>query len=182
MNRPVAVAFGGRLGAGKSSISTALAEDMGWKRGSFGDFVRSVVGTRGMQPTRQVLQDIGAELESQDAIVFCRDVLKAAGWNPGESIVIDGIRHARVLSVLRELVAPAPLFFVFLDAEDQSRRQRLYQRDSIDAEALAVAESHSTEHEVISVLPDLADLRLSSDHGSEAELVQYIENQLQMRP
>lgn len=37
-------------------------------------------------------------------------------------------------------------------------------------------------HDVITVLPDLADLRVSSDHGSEAELVQYIENQLQMRP
>lgn len=182
MNRPVAVAFGGRLGAGKSSISAALAEDMGWRRVSFGDFVRSVAGTRGMQPSRQILQDIGAELESQDAVAFCRNVLKAGGWNPGESIVIDGIRHARVLNILREFVAPVPLFFVFLDAENQSRQQRLYQRDSIAAEFLAVAESHSTEHDVISVLPDLADLRLSNDQGSEAELVQYIENQLQMRP
>lgn len=182
MNRPVAVGFGGRLGAGKSSISTALAEDMRWRRVSFGDFVRSVAGTRGMQPSRQVLQDIGAELESQDAVAFCRNVLKAGGWNPGESVVIDGIRHARVLNILKELVAPVPLFFVFLDAENQSRQQRLYQRDSIDAESLAVAESHSTERDVITVLPDLADLRLSNDQGSEAELIQHIENQLRMRP
>ena len=182
MNRPIAVAFGGRLGTGKSSISTALAEDMGWKRVSFGDFVRSIARIRGMEPSRQVLQDIGGELESEDPIAFCRNVLKAGGWNPGEAVVVDGIRHARVLNILRELVAPVPLFFVFLDAEYQSREQRLYQRDSIDAESLAVAESHSTEHDVISVLPDLADLRLSNDDGSEAELVQHIENQLRVRP
>lgn len=182
MNRPVAVAFSGRLGTGKSSISTALAEDMGLKRVSFGDFVRSIARIRGMEPSRQVLQDIGAELESQDAVAFCRNVLKAGGWNPGEPVVIDGIRHARVLSVLRELVAPVPIFFVFLDAENQSREQRLSQRDSINSETLAVAESHSTEHDVISVLPDLADLRLSNDYGSEAELVQHIENQLRMHP
>jgi cytidylate kinase len=181
MNRSVAVAFGGRLGAGKSTISTALADDLGWRRVSFGDFVRSVAATRGMQPSRQVLQDIGAELESQDTVAFCRNVLQAGGWNPRESVVIDGIRHARVLDVLRELVAPVPLFFVFLDAESESRKQRLYQRDSIDAESLAVAESHSTEHDVASILPDLADLRVSNDHGSEAELVAHIENQLRMR-
>lgn len=182
MNRPTAVAFGGRLGSGKSSISIALAENIGWNRVSFGDFVRSVASVRGIEPTRQVLQNIGGELESEDPIAFCWNVLKAGGWSPGEAVVVDGIRHARVLNILRELVAPVPLFFVFLDAECQSRERRLYQRDSIDAESLAVAESLSTEHDVISVLPDLADLRLSNDDGSEAELVQHIENQLRLRP
>jgi hypothetical protein len=77
-------------------------------------------------------------------------------------------------------VAPVPLFFVYLDAEDQSRKQRLLQRDRINVESLAVAESHSTEHDVISVLPDLADMRLSNDEGSEAELLEHIERQLHM--
>jgi cytidylate kinase len=82
MKRPVAVAFAGRLGAGKSSLSTVLAANMKWKRVSFGDFVRSVAAARGIEPSRQVLQDIGAELESLDTLTFCRNVLEGGGWGP----------------------------------------------------------------------------------------------------
>lgn len=178
MNHSVAVAFAGRMGAGKSSVSSALASDMKWRRASFGDFVRSVAEKRGLEPSRQILQEIGAELESNDAALFCREVLSFAGWSVGESVVIDGIRHVRILETLGKLIAPMPLLFIYLEAEEESRRSRLFQRDQVDAASLSAVESHSTERDVISRLPELADLRLSNQDGSEQELLQRIQDRI----
>jgi len=178
VNHPVAVAFAGRMGAGKSSISSALASDMKWKRASFGEFVRYIAKKRGLEQSREVLQAVGAELEAGDVVAFCQDVLRFAEWGGGESLVIDGIRHVRVLETLRKLIAPVPLLFVYLDAEEETRKSRLLARDRIDAASLAASESHSTEREVISRLPDLADLRLSNKDGSEQEMLRFIEDRL----
>jgi hypothetical protein len=79
-------------------------------------------------------------------------------------------------------VTHLPLFDSRKFVKGQSRRRDGPMSQDLDMgpqiQALAVTESHFTERDVISVLPDLADLRLSNDYGSEAELVQHIENQL----
>jgi cytidylate kinase len=172
------VAIAGRIAAGKSSVSSELASRLGWKRASFGDFVRSVAAQRGLEPSREVLQKVGEELEAVDSAAFCKDVLTFASWNMGDPVVIDGIRHVRILEDLKKIVAPQRLLFVYLDAEDTTRKARFAHRESTNAEALAAAESHSTELDVISKLPDLADLRLSNDDGAEYDLVEIIVQRL----
>ena len=168
------VGIAGRIASGKSSISAVLASRLGWKRASFGDFVRSLAAQRGLEPTREVLQGIGEELEALDSVAFCSDLLASAGWHNGDPIVIDGIRHVRILENLKNIVAPQRLLFVYLEAQDDTRRVRFAQREGSNAELLTAVESHSTEREVISRLPDLADLRLSNDDGAEEELVDII--------
>ena len=178
MKQPSAVAFAGRMGTGKCSVSIALATNMGWKRASFGDFVRLIAAKRGLEPSRQVLQMIGAELESQDAVAFCKDVLESAGWHSGESIVVDGIRHVRVFEILRDLLSPVPVILVCLEAEEDLRKARLLERDGMEAGSCASAEAHSTEQDVISRLPDLADLRIFTKDGSQQEILQRIKDRL----
>lgn len=172
------VAIAGRIAAGKSSVSSELASRLGWKRASFGDFVRSVAARRGLEPSREVLQKVGEELEAVDSAAFCKDVLTFASWNTGDPVVIDGIRHVRILEDLKKIVAPQQLLFVYLDAEDTTRKARFAHRESTNAEALATAESHSTELDVISKLPGLADLRLLNDDGAEYDLVEIIVQRL----
>ncbi len=60
------LAFAGRMGAGKSSVSGAFAADLGWKFASFGAFVRKTATNRGIEHTRESLQAVGAELEAND--------------------------------------------------------------------------------------------------------------------
>jgi dephospho-CoA kinase len=177
MFHSVAVAFAGRIGAGKSSVSAALASELKSKRASFGDYIRQVAASRGLNPTRDVLQTIGAELEATDATELCKAVLGSVDWRGGESIVIDGVRHVSVLEILRELVSPLPLFFVYLDVEDSLRKTRLDHRPE-SAEEMSSIEAHSTEHDVIARLPEIADLRLSSDLDSVLDLVQMIKSRL----
>jgi hypothetical protein len=44
----------------------------------------------------------------------------------------------------------------------------------MSTELVAAVESHSTERDVISILPDLADLRISNDDGAEQDLIEII--------
>lgn len=174
MSTHLVAAFAGRIGAGKSSVSAAFAADLGWKFASFGAFVRKTATERGMDLSRESLQAVGAELEAKDAALFCRAVLDDAGWNAGESVVVEGIRHVRILDTLKSLVAPKPVFLVYLEAPEELRRNRLQERGVREAQYLERAESHSTERDVIAELPQLADLVLSTEGAEVADLVRQI--------
>ena len=168
------VAFAGRIGAGKSSVSATVATDLSWKFASFGGFVRKTATSRDVELTRESLQAIGEELEATDPAMFCRAVLDDAGWSPGESAVVEGIRHVRIWETLTDIVAPQPIFLVYLDAPEELRRVRLQERGAQEANRLERVEAHSTERDVIAELPQLANLVLSTEGRSVPELVRDI--------
>lgn len=168
------VAFAGRMGAGKSAVSAAVAADLGCHFASFGGFVRKTATSRGIEHTRESLQGIGEELEARDAAMFCRAVLDDAGWHPGESAVVEGIRHVRIWATLKNLVAPQPIFLVYLEAPEELRRARLQERGAQEANYLERAEAHSTERDVIAELPKLANIVLSTEGRTVPELVRDI--------
>jgi dephospho-CoA kinase len=174
------VAFAGRIGAGKSSVAKALADHLGWKLASFGAFVRTVAFSRGLSSSRESLQAVGKELEATDAPALCRSVLDAASWQPGQPLVIEGIRHVSVLEILRALVAPQPLVFIYLGADEEQRRSRLRQRGAEEADRLEAVEAHPTEQDVVTRLPKVADLVLSNTTESESELAVQIEQRFSL--
>ncbi len=174
MNKNLIVAFTGRIGAGKSSVSAAFAEEFGLRLASFGGFVRKIATDLGMDHSRESLQAVGEELEAKDAALFCRAVLGDAGWNAGEPVVVEGIRHVRILDILKSLVAPQRVFLVYLQAPDELRRRRLQGRGAQEAQYLERAETHSTERDVIAELPQLANLVLSTEGAVVADLVRQI--------
>ena len=182
MTHETIVAFAGRIGAGKSSVAKALADHLGWKLASFGAYVRTVASSRGLSLSRETLQAIGEELEAADATALCRAVLDAASWKPEEPLVIEGIRHVRVLEILKTIVVPHHLVFVYLEADEERRRSRLRDRGSGEADRLDAVEAHPTEKDVLTNLPKLADLVLSSASGlSELRLAEKIEQQFSLR-
>jgi dephospho-CoA kinase len=160
---PLVVGFAGRIGSGKSTLSNEVAKRLGWRRASFGDYLRTLAKSSGLDESREVLQYLGASLIEKGVDDFCRAVLTHYGWNAGEPLVIDGIRHTEVVESLRKLVAPLDLRVVFLEVEDEQRLKRLNAQDERTAENLELVEGHATEQQVKSLLPNLADLRLSSD-------------------
>jgi cytidylate kinase len=176
------VAFAGRIGAGKSSVAKALADNLGWKLASFGAFVRTAASSRGLSLSRESLQAVGEELEATDATALCRAVLDAGSWQPGQPLVIEGIRHVRVLEILKTLVAPQPVVFVYLVGDEEQRRSRLRERGTGEADRLEAVEAHPTEQDVLTHLPKLADLALSSAGGlSESDMATKIEQRFSLR-
>jgi transcriptional regulator with XRE-family HTH domain/dephospho-CoA kinase/Zn-dependent peptidase ImmA (M78 family) len=163
---PQVLAFSGKIGSGKSTLSQEVAHALQWKRASFGDYVRTVAKSEGLEPSRDVLQELGASLAKKPE-EFCRAMLAHYGWQSGEPLVIDGVRHKEILDALRRIVAPLEVRVVYLAIDDQKRHERLMQEDQIDEKKLGQVEAHSTEKQVMDVLPKIADLTVSAERPIE---------------
>ena len=172
---PCAVGFSGRISSGKTTISRAVAQALQWPRASFGDFVRSVASSRRLAvESREVLQEIGVSLISKGWPEFCRDVLAAAGWQPGSAIVVDGIRHTDAVQHLAEIVAPLSFVLVHVAIEEHVRNERQLQRDGTPVQM--EAESHSTEIAVKDLLPKRADLTVDGNWSLDRIIGEVIDH------
>src|SRR5207237_1082407 len=86
--KPLVMALSGRIGSGKTTVSTEVARRLGWVRTSFGDYVRSLARSRGLDDSRETLQPLGASVLNEGVEPFCRAVLAQAGWTSGTPVVI----------------------------------------------------------------------------------------------
>lgn len=170
---PQVIAFAGAIASGKTTLAEAVASALGCQRVSFGSFVREEATRRGLDAnSRDVLQAIGEDLIARGWEPFCLGVLAQAGWRPHQMLVVDGIRHTQALETIRRLVWPLRTTLIYVDVAHANRDARLRVR-GVDEEDQARADSHSTEAEVPSQLPAVADHRLHAD-GSVAELVERV--------
>ena len=122
----------------EDDVYAAIAGDLAWEFASFEGFVRKTATSRGIEHTRESLQAIGENLEASDPVKFCRAVLDDAGWHPGESAVVDGVGHIRIWETLKNIVAPQPIYMVYLEAPEEldgvgsrnvaRKRQTIWQR------------------------------------------------------
>jgi len=171
---PIVLAFSGGIASGKSTLSAAVAQSLGWPRVSFGAYVRKQAEYRGLEISRETLQEIGSSLIQEGWRQFCQNVLAQATWKSGQPLVVDGIRHVEAVDELQRLVNPAQLRLIFIDLPESTRRERLHQRDLAEHEAFERIESHPMEVETRSILPRLADLVLDGSQPT-AHIVSEIE-------
>jgi dephospho-CoA kinase len=147
----IAVGVAGRIGSGKTTLASKLANRIGCPRASFGEFVRSVAQARGLDSTdRTALQDLGDELIAEGWTPFVEAVLRHADYSAGP-IVIDGIRHRSAIETLRSELDPTPLVVVAVDTSDDVRRERLRDR-GLNSDDVSSADSHANESEVDDVI------------------------------
>lgn len=158
--------FAGAIGSGKSSVSTAVADALGWPRTGFGDYLRSELRHIGGDPSsREALQKLGQERVEANPATFCSDVLSAGGYTPNINFVIDGIRHTDILAVLRHLATPADTRLIFLEAEESTRALRVQKRP--DGQDFKRASQHLVEAELRDELPAAADAIINSEQDLE---------------
>lgn len=146
----------GSIAAGKTTWANRLAERLHLRTASFGDYLRKQLSTS----DRNVLRKAGAQLVSRDPAAFARSVLDDAGWRPGESIIVDGIRHVSVVEALREIARPGGVVIFFADVNSSERLNRVRQRG--DKSQLAQLDADSTEED-LPRLRELADIVVDSD-------------------
>jgi len=56
-----------------------------------------------MKDTREVLQVLGTEILRSDPGNFCQSVLAHCGWNAGQNLLIDGLRHEETIEIIKGL-------------------------------------------------------------------------------
>ena len=154
------VAFSGHSGAGKTSLSKAIAAALSWKYASFGDYVRARAKDDQRPLTTTALQELGEALVKSDRESFCRAVLRAGDWRRGDSIVVDGVRHLEVLETLKTIASHDSVLLVLVEADPNTRLERLRERGSITRNQVQSQDQHSTAREIDSSLPQVADLVL----------------------
>lgn len=162
----------GKIGSGKSSLSRCLSDTLAWPYASFGDYVRSITRQRGLDPSRESLQEVGEDLVATNAKGFCEAVLAQAQWRPGQSLIVDGIRHLEIVEILRDLVRPSVMRLVYVKTADSVRESRL--ADEIEGwQELETIELHSTEEQVATILPRIVDLTVDGEKPIE-ELISEV--------
>ncbi len=160
--------FSGAIGSGKSSVSTAVAETLGWPRTAFGDYLRNELSRLGGDASsREALQELGQQRVTADATSFCRDVLLGGGFSCDVNFVIDGVRHVHVYNILEKLAAPGTARLIFLQAGDKTRSTRTQARP--DGQDFERASHHTVEAESRQELPVRADVCINAER--EFELV-----------
>lgn len=148
--------FSGQIGSGKSSVSSKVAEALGWQRTGFGDYLRGEIAKVGGDPNdRQSLQNLGQQRVDEDSRAFCRDVLAAGGFKAGDDFVIDGIRHVDIFETLADVAKPSQARLLFLGAREAIRSARIQTRS--DADDFERASAHRVEAELQDALPKRAD-------------------------
>ena len=166
------VALSGPIASGKTTTAHALAEILRRPVVSFGDYIRQEAAARGLPGDRRQLQELGRSLITDLGwTTFCTAAVRAAGIEPGETrLVIDGLRHIEALAALRVLLAPDPVWLVFI-APGPDRRRGLLERDGLDPTEVARLEQDATEREVMDgQLRRRADLivgDMAGVHGAE---------------
>lgn len=171
--KPIVLGFSGKIASGKSTLSTEVASSLGWQRASFGDYVRTVAQHQRLGESREVLQVVGASLINQGMEQFCQSVLAQANWQPGQPLIVDGIRHAEIVPILRHLVAPLELCLIFVVVNESTRLARLIERGSTNREQQQL-EAHSTETQVQTVLPRMADLIVDGTRKVEELVLEIV--------
>ena len=144
------MAFVGDLAAPHKRVSKEIARMFDYPWVSFGDAVADEAKRRGiMKPSIPDLQELGQLLVEQDAKKLCQMVLdRAPGWEPGFPIVVDSIRHKRVLEELKSLVVPSEVRVLYVDVDPAIRESVLKKKFHNDEAMMIAAENAQTEQEV----------------------------------
>lgn len=161
---PIAICFSGRIAIGKTSVSKALAEELRCPWTGFGSYIRRVALTRAIDvEDRDQLQELGELLIQEHGFEWlCREVIAAAHWTGDRPLVIDGIRHAEAFQTIARLLSPHRVVLIHLTIDEEMLRERSKER-GLEPGKRATWESHSTEQQVISTLPNIADLTVDAN-------------------
>jgi hypothetical protein len=121
--------------------------------------VRDQAAAMGLDPTsRDTLQELGANLIRDKGVPWlCIQVIGRASWDQRRPLVIDGVRHSEVLDEVTRQVSGHDTVLVHLAFDSLNHSAR-----GVDDESRLRAEGHSTERDVLTVLPSRADLVVSS--------------------
>jgi hypothetical protein len=145
--KALVLGFADRAENGTREVSARVAQRLGTPRVSFTEYLRSLASQRGFPEVGgQLLQTLGEqEIRAHGSREFCAAVLRQVRWQPGEAVVIDGVRQVELVETLRELVSPASFHLVYLDADGPTQPERLSQMAELRLDARKPAEELAEE-------------------------------------
>ncbi|KYK27221.1 hypothetical protein AYK26_04120 [Euryarchaeota archaeon SM23-78] len=112
------------IGAGKTTVCDYLVDKKGFIFYSLSDVIRDEIKSRGLEITRERLQQVGTELRKKYGnAVLAKKIIKKL--EPAKAYVIDSIRNPAEVEALRKLKG---FTLVFIDAPIEVRFERIKAR------------------------------------------------------
>jgi adenylate kinase family enzyme len=162
-------AISGSPRVGKTTLGEEMSRRLGFSFTSFGDYVRSIAQSVSDDsvPNRRALQDLGQQLVEADPRSFCSAVLERSRGTSSNPLVIDGLRHVRILPVLRGLLPDRDFNLIFVESRSDVRSKRWEGR--LSEEDMAAIDSHPVEND-LGLLRQQSDLIVDTTEGFEPAL------------
>jgi hypothetical protein len=162
-------AISGSPRVGKTSLGEEMSRRFGFSFTSFGDYVRFIAQSvsSGSELNRRALQDLGQQLVEGDPRAFCSAVLERSRGADSGPLVIDGLRHVRLLPILRGLLPDRDFKLIFVESRSDARSKRW--EGSPSEEEIALIDAHPVEND-LGQLRQLADLIVDTTAGFEPGL------------
>lgn len=159
------IAFSGLPQTGKTTFAKRLANHRHSKFLSFGDFVRHEARNLGIKdPKRSELQDLGQRLVETDVMSFCKKALQYVNFSPGETLVIDGIRHVEALAAIRTLCNGQTIKLIHLYAPIETRKARSANLEGVN---LAGIDAHRVESQTNNEILQSADVAIDASGDAD---------------
>jgi hypothetical protein len=100
-------------------------------------------------------------LVDEDPSRFCKSVMTSGGFEPGEYLLLDGIRHVAIQRIAAEFARPSETRLIYLVASEDRRLERVGGR--VDgARDFVRASTHRVETELRTSLTKIADIVIDS--------------------
>lgn len=173
--KPTVAAIVGPPGSGTATLAARVGSILNWPVASFGSYVRGEAARRGLPGTRKDLQDLGEEIERNDPEMFCRAVIAQSRWRPGLSLVVDGLRHERILQIMRRLLSPVEVTEIYVPSDESTREFRLRERGEVPQGGILAIDHHPVEHEALTVLPRNAQITINGSLPEPQQIDQLVE-------
>ena len=103
--KAIVAVLAGKSGSGTARLGARVASILDWPFASFGAYVRAESARKQLAGVRDELQNTGSGLV-RNVKGFCHAVVAQSGWRLGQSLIIDGLRHPKVLKTLRRMFDP----------------------------------------------------------------------------
>lgn len=160
----------GKIGSGKTTISNELSSRINAKRCTVSDCLKKVLVDRGCDaPSREQLQEIGAEYINKGWNYFCSCVLEYVNWSGKYPLIIDGVRHVDFLNTLRLICYPIPIYGIYLEASEETLKEHINKRGMENYNSKHVAEGQQRE------LLDASDIVIDINEKSVIQIVDEIQ-------
>ncbi|RZJ51495.1 MAG: hypothetical protein EOO44_14545 [Flavobacterium sp.] len=166
----------GRISSGKTHAANIINMKFGYPIASFGGYLKFYCESRGLPTDRKYLQDLGENLIIKNSKQFLDDVIAHFTSDASPIIVLEGIRHKEILTLIKSDFKTSIL--IFIDADQETRYNRYLSRDKdsdIDKTKInfLIRDNHPVEKEIES-LKEKCDLIIDSTDNYEDLLKNFI--------
>lgn len=160
------VLVSGPIRSGKSTVAVAIADAFDAQRVGFGDAVRERVRKQHLPDRRHNWQQVGEQWVEADPVGLCDVVLGPV--LSSARLVVDGVRHETVLSILRARFSRRRLLLAYVHAGEETLRHRLA-ADGLDSAAVDDVLYHSTEQDLPG-MREAADIVVDGEQSVDVAL------------